>query len=111
MRKPVRSVAAAAALILAQAAFGESAQQLVRVDHYVRVRSSVPAIEGQTTQIYVREVVEPATVLRGGSLANRVVLFVHGAGTPAEVAFDVPTKTTVGWAIWRVQASMSSRWT
>lgn len=90
MRKSVRIIAAAAAVLLAQASFGESAQQLVRVDHYVRVRSTVPAIDGQTTQIYVREVVQPATVLRGGSMANRVVLFVHGAGTPAEVAFDVP---------------------
>ena len=26
------------------------------------------------------------------SLADRVVLFVHGAGTPSEVAFDVPYK-------------------
>jgi pimeloyl-ACP methyl ester carboxylesterase len=38
----------------------------------------------------VRELVQPGTVLRGGPAENRVVLFVHGAGTPAEVAFDVP---------------------
>src|SRR5438046_2395600 len=31
-----------------------------------------------------------ALVLRGGPASDRVVLFVHGAGTPAEVAFDVP---------------------
>jgi pimeloyl-ACP methyl ester carboxylesterase len=89
MPKPVRNIAAAAALLFAQAAFGDAAGQLVRVDHYVRVRSAVPVIEGQTTQIYVREVVQPGSVLRGGSMANRVLLFVHGAGTPAEVAFDV----------------------
>ena len=29
-------------------------------------------------------------MLRGAPRADRVVLFVHGAGTPAEVAFDVP---------------------
>jgi len=38
----------------------------------------------------VRERVKPATVLRGAPTDDRVVLFVHGAGTPAEVAFDVP---------------------
>jgi pimeloyl-ACP methyl ester carboxylesterase len=83
-------MAGATVLLLAQAAFGASVEPLVRVDHYVRVRSTVPAIDGQTTQIYVREVVQPGAVLRGGSMANRVLLFVHGAGTPAEVAFDVP---------------------
>lgn len=75
-------------LCLAAAAFGADAG-LLRVDHFVRVKSTVPAIAGQTTQIYVREVVQPGTVLRSASLANKVVLFVHGAGTPAEVAFDV----------------------
>jgi pimeloyl-ACP methyl ester carboxylesterase len=38
----------------------------------------------------VRERARPATIARGRDLADRVVLFVHGAGTPAEVAFDVP---------------------
>jgi pimeloyl-ACP methyl ester carboxylesterase len=49
-----------------------------------------PDITGQIAQIYVREVVVAGTALRGGTSADRVVLFVHGAGTPAEVAFDVP---------------------
>ena len=71
-------------------AFAASDAALLTVDHYVRVRSQVPAIENQTTEIYVREVTAPGTVLRGTNLAGHVVLFVHGAGTPAEVAFDVP---------------------
>ena len=54
------------------------------------MKSAVPAIAGQTAQIYVRERTKAETVLRGGNLSDRVVLFVHGAGTPAEVAFDVP---------------------
>ncbi len=33
---------------------------------------------------------KPATIQRGAPRDDRVVLFVHGAGTPAEVAFDVP---------------------
>ncbi|HUA86205.1 MAG TPA: alpha/beta fold hydrolase [Bryobacteraceae bacterium] len=65
-------------------------QTLLRLDHYVEVHSTVPAIAGQTTQIYVREVVDPGMVLRGAVAPDRVALFVHGAGTPAEVSFDVP---------------------
>jgi pimeloyl-ACP methyl ester carboxylesterase len=62
---------------------------LVAFDYYVGVRSIVPAIAGQVAQIYVRERVRP-DVLSRGVAADRVVVFVHGAGTPAEVAFDVP---------------------
>ena len=66
-------------------------QQVLTIDHYVPVRSSSPAIAGQVSQIFVRERATPASVLRDATLGGRVVLFVHGAGTPAEVAFDVPT--------------------
>jgi pimeloyl-ACP methyl ester carboxylesterase len=58
-------------------------------DHYVGVRSTVPSMAGQVAQIYVRERVR-SDVLAGGVPQDRVVIFVHGAGTPAEVAFDVP---------------------
>jgi len=68
----------------------EDTGQLVTVDHYVRVKSTVPAIAGQTAQIYVHERTKPSTTLRTQNFLDRVVLFVHGAGTPAEVAFDVP---------------------
>jgi pimeloyl-ACP methyl ester carboxylesterase len=77
-------------LILVLAGFGDDGDRLLRIDHYVQVQSSVPAISGQSTEIYVREVVEAGTVLRSGPAADRVALFIHGAGTPAEVAFDVP---------------------
>ena len=70
-------------------ALAANSEQLLRVDHYIRVRSAVPAMTGQTAQIYVREVVRPGVALRAPA-ASGVVLFVHGAGTPAEVAFDVP---------------------
>jgi pimeloyl-ACP methyl ester carboxylesterase len=64
--------------------------RLLTIDHYVRVKSTVPAIAGQPAQLYVRERVTAATALRTSSLADRVVLFVHGAGTPGEVSFDAP---------------------
>src|SRR5262245_45672624 len=78
------------ALVLAPFAFAEDSDQVLTIDHYVRVKSTVPSISGQTTQIYVRERSKAATPLRTANLTDRVVLFVHGAGTPAEVAFDVP---------------------
>jgi pimeloyl-ACP methyl ester carboxylesterase len=75
---------------LAQPTAGENSQHILTIDHYVPNQSIVPAIEGETVQLYVRERVKPATVQRGAPPDDRVVLFVHGAGTPAEVAFDVP---------------------
>jgi pimeloyl-ACP methyl ester carboxylesterase len=82
--------------VVAQPSAGEDSQAILTVDHYVANRSVVPAIAGQYTEIYVRERVKPATVLRGGPRDDRVVLFVHGAGTPAEVAFD-PSYEDYSW--------------
>jgi pimeloyl-ACP methyl ester carboxylesterase len=91
MKRIITVLIGALLAVAGLAAFDDSAR-LITLDHYVRVTSTAPAIAGQDGQIYVREVVLPGTVLRGGPAAERVVLFVHGAGTPAEVAFDVPYK-------------------
>lgn len=88
--KPCLWAAATVAVFCLTASAADDGSRLLRLDHYVTVRSTVPAIAGQTTEIYVREVVQPATVLRGGPAPDRVALFIHGAGTPAEVSFDVP---------------------
>src|SRR5437667_4896541 len=66
---------------------GGDSSQLLSIDHYVRVKSTAPAMDGQFAQVYVRERVVARNIQRGPS---GVVLFIHGAGTPAEVAFDVP---------------------
>lgn len=76
---------------------------LLRIDHYVKVRSTVPAIAGQTTQIYVREVVRADIALRAAPAPDKVALFIHGAGTPAEVAFDVP-HTDFSWMAYLANA-------
>jgi len=76
--------------LFAQNPSADDSQSILSIDHYVNQVSSVPSIQGQHTQLYVRERVRPATIVRGGDLEGRVALFVHGAGTPAEVAFDVP---------------------
>lgn len=65
------------------------AQEVLRSDHYVPVVSTVPAMQGQIAQLYVRERAT-AEVSAAGNLDGKVVLFIHGAGTPAEVGFDVP---------------------
>ena len=90
MRHSCLCSAALFACLLAPSLFADDGAKLLRIDHYVRVRSTVPAIEGQTAQIYVREVVLAGTALRDSVPGDRVVLFIHGAGTPAEVSFDVP---------------------
>lgn len=90
MPNPLRYCAyLAVVLCTAQLSFADDSARLLRVDHYVRVHSTVPAINGQTSAIYVREVVDAGIALRGPA-PDRVAIFVHGAGTPAEVAFDVP---------------------
>jgi pimeloyl-ACP methyl ester carboxylesterase len=82
---------AVVAVVLAAVAVRSSAQSMkvLVAEHRVRVTSAVPAIAGQAPEIYVRERVRD-DVTATGVAADRVVLFVHGAGTPAEVAFDVP---------------------
>ena len=90
-------------LMCGQVGVADDGAQLLTIDHYVSLHSSVPSIAGQITQIYVRERLLPTTALRGPSLDNRVVLFVHGAGTPAEVAFDVPYQD-YSWMAYFAQA-------
>jgi pimeloyl-ACP methyl ester carboxylesterase len=61
----------------------------VMSEHYVANVSLAPSMEGQVAQIYVREY----SAADGEVGEGDVVLFVHGAGTPAEVAFDAPHST------------------
>lgn len=87
------AIAVVAAVIGISAQTASDASRITSVDHTVAVKSIVPAIAGQTAQIYVRERVAEGTK---SAAPDRVVLFVHGAGTPAEVAFDVPL-TDYSW--------------
>ena len=97
MSRLARAVAVALALAVtlpvAPRASTDDGQRLLTIDHYVRVASKVPSMGGQLAQIYVRERVSAGVALRGAPAADKVVLFVHGAGTPAEVAFDAPIGT------------------
>ena len=64
------------------------AQETQTRDHSVTVASKVPVLAGKKSKLYLRERALPQ-VMRNGA-GDKVVLFVHGAGTPAEVSFDVP---------------------
>ena len=80
---------AAACVLFAVATAGAQSSNIQTLEHKVAVTSTVPALAGRTVDLYVRERVS-ASLQRDAVPADRVVLFVHGAGTPAEVAFDVP---------------------
>src|SRR5262245_28477482 len=103
MHLMLRTLGALVLLLAAAPGFGQERAALLSVDHFVPVKSTAPAMTGQTAQIYVREVVLPGVALRGRQAADNVVLFVHGAGTPAEVSFDVPYKD-YSWMAYLAQA-------
>jgi pimeloyl-ACP methyl ester carboxylesterase len=86
---PTMRITLALGVAVAIAAAGVSAQspKIVSVDHKVTLKSIVPAINGQDATIYVRERVAEGMKNPG---PDKVVLFVHGAGTPAEVSSDAP---------------------
>ncbi|MGZ3272827.1 MAG: alpha/beta hydrolase [Caulobacteraceae bacterium] len=78
---------AAFALATVLAAGGARAADapVLRSDHALTVRSTAPAYAGKFATLYLREV----KLASPGAASKGVVLFVHGAGTPADVAFDV----------------------
>src|SRR5438093_10896821 len=50
--------------LLASAPSADDGEKLLTIDHYVRVKSTVPAIAGQLAQIYVRERVQAGAARR-----------------------------------------------
>jgi pimeloyl-ACP methyl ester carboxylesterase len=95
------------AALLAVPLAGDDSGRILTIDHFVRVQSSVPAISGQPAQLYVRERVQAGMLARAARQPDRVVLFVHGAGTPAEVAFDVPYQD-YSWMAYLAQAGFDT---
>ena len=93
MKLPALVALIASTVVVVGTAQQRPADALTSVDHYVRVTSTVPSIAGQIANIYVRERLQSGAA---SPAADRVVLFVHGAGTPAEVAFD-PSAPGYSW--------------
>jgi pimeloyl-ACP methyl ester carboxylesterase len=80
---PIKTLLLFGFIIFAPLSTRSHSAEIVRMEHYVSAISHSPAMEGQTVQLYVRQ-------LSSTGSTGPVVLFVHGAGTPAEVAFDTP---------------------
>src|SRR5688500_9817792 len=57
-------------------------------DHYVRLKSSAPAMLGAETSVYVREI--PAAASSSIPKGDRAVLFVHGGSYAGSTVFDLP---------------------
>jgi pimeloyl-ACP methyl ester carboxylesterase len=92
MRRSTTFLCTLLACLATAAAFADDGTRLLSLDHYVRVRSTAPALAGQDADLYVREVVLAGNALRRAADPRGIVLFVHGAGTPVEVAFDAPVE-------------------
>ncbi len=92
MTKPLRSLLGISLFFssIGHLAAANVEPTVLSIDHYVPVVSKAPAMANEVAQLFVRERVLPSTSLRSVNLEGQVVLFIHGAGTPAEVAFDVP---------------------
>ena len=58
----------------------DDSERILTLDHFVRVKSTVPAIAGETAQIYVRERVQAGRALRGIAAGERNYL-AAGIGT------------------------------
>src|SRR4051812_1886219 len=82
------TVAAVLAGLLSTRVAADDSDRLLTIDHYIRSTTITSA--SAPSMLYVRERAQAGVVARGPAAASRVVLFVHGAGTPAEVSFDVP---------------------
>jgi pimeloyl-ACP methyl ester carboxylesterase len=93
---------AAAVLFASTLLVADDGDKLLRVDHYVRVKTTVPVADGHPMTVYVREVVQAGTALRGAA-SDKIALFVHGAGTPGEVSFDA-TYENYSWAAYLANA-------
>ncbi len=69
-----------------------AADGLVTVDRLIDHVTTVPAVAGQTLQLFVREKAQPAIadLPAGTAPASGVVLMVHGGYWPSTMAFDLP---------------------
>jgi len=91
IRRVSQGVAFAGVLLLPvcwQLALGQPSAPPQFREHYVPLQSTAPSMPGEYAQLYVRERLADTVLSEDGK--GQVLLFIHGAGTPAEVAFDVP---------------------
>jgi pimeloyl-ACP methyl ester carboxylesterase len=85
----------------------DDSEQILTIDHFVPHVSTAPALAGQTVQLYVRERVQAGVVASSTSLADSVVLFVHGGTIPSEAAFDASFED-YSWMAYLAQAGLDA---
>ena len=101
MLRPSRLSALFGFVFSAASLFADDGQKILRLDHYVRVKSAVPAISGQMSAIYVREVVRAGNLrtlwyivwpgCRGTTVSLAMLGFIGALKT-----FDIPYLVTTG---------------
>jgi pimeloyl-ACP methyl ester carboxylesterase len=82
-------------VLLSSASFAKGDNNpVLRIDHYVPHVSTVPAIQGEEVQLYVREKVLAGVAKTFSSIkkTGKVVLMVHGATVPSALAYDFPAE-------------------
>jgi pimeloyl-ACP methyl ester carboxylesterase len=78
----LRTLLAATCAVLASCASNQPVDRLQTSEHQVPLTSTAPSMKGEPAQLYMREAAPE------GGRRLPVVVFIHGAGTPAEVSFD-----------------------
>src|SRR5260370_2950020 len=76
LHMPAFVAASLLAFTVASPAAAQDYDHVLRLDHYVGVRSTAPAIARPTTPLYVREVVGPPNPLPELTLPNPLLLFL-----------------------------------
>lgn len=93
LRRVVASTAFAAACLGSMAATAQPADPVLTIDHLVPHVSTVPAVFGEPTRIFVRERVLNGLASRHGTAWNgKVVLMLHGGTYGAVPVFDFAFK-------------------
>lgn len=92
MKKIAARASLAAIVCLIGSAAVAQPSSLVTIDRLIDHTSTVPAIAGQKTNLFVREKIAADLLEQGSgkSFERKVVLMVHGGFSPATLAFDVP---------------------
>jgi pimeloyl-ACP methyl ester carboxylesterase len=82
-------------------------QDILRIDHYLSHRSTVPAIKGEQATLYLRERVAANLAHQSSPMEGKVVLFVHGAVLGSTGAFDAPYQD-YSWMAYLAQANLDA---
>lgn len=92
MKKSVARAAVATVICLGAGAADAQTSSIATIDRLIDHSSTVPAIAGQKTNLFLREKIAADLLEKdpGKPFERKVILMVHGGFSPATLAFDVP---------------------